>query len=598
MVTLSSINQTREFGYPTPFTASPWFSLLLLSLASQRHAPKPKSRFKKEYDYIIVGGGAAGSVVASRLSEIACVNVLLLEAGGFPPRITEVPGTFRSFMMSDLDWKFQTTPQQHTGAGLKNKSIQWASGKTLGGGSTIGSMSYSRGNRKNYDDWERQGATGWSYEDVLPYFQKLENYTVPERKKSALHGHDGPITVSQPHFYPETKQALEEAAKNLKHTSVDPDGEKQTGSLDDPISTRNGQRCSTAKAYLVPGENRTNLDILTNAFVRKIIIENKRAVGVEFDFNKKTYKVRANKEVILSAGTVKTAHLLMLSGIGPMSELTKFNIPVVADLPVGFNLQDHPFSFLAYEVKSTLKRFVDELGDDKNILQYIYNRTGPLTSAGGEYLRLFLPNYGLNSSIDHPDRLLHVVDLDSIVMKKQINLKQQLLHPKSRGTISLISTNPYHSPLIDPSYYADYRDVEDVVQGLMNCNKLMSDPDMRKVGAKPLENLIPGCEYYAGKERMYLNCVIRTFVGTTGHYVGTAKMGHSHDPTTVVDPQLRVKHVKNLRVVDASIMPVIPWGPTLIPTVMVAEKASDIIKKSIYCMDYGSSNSGKGKHCG
>ncbi|XP_054715631.1 glucose dehydrogenase [FAD, quinone]-like [Uloborus diversus] len=604
MDTTEPIDFVRELSYPTTFATSPLFPLLLISLSLQRSAPRLKSIFRSEYDYIIVGGGTAGSVVASRLSEIPCVSVLLLEAGSNPPLITEVPAEYRRLEKSDVDWKFLTTPQRYTGAGVIDRRIPWPSGRIVGGGSSMGSMAYVRGNRQNYDDWARQGAAGWSYEDVLPYFIKMEDYRVPEATESEYHGYGGPIAISKEDEPNIADEAIRRAVENLGYEFSDVNAESQTGFYDNPLTTRNGQRCSTAKAYLVPAENRTNLDIVANAFATKILIRNKQAVGVEFEFRNTLNRIRARREVVVSAGTVKTPQLLMLSGIGPTSELAKFNVSVIENLPVGQNLQDHAGSILSYVLNSNVPRFYDEIRDPENLAEYINNRTGPL-NAIGSYLRAFLPNNDRRSPMDSPDHMLYLLDLDRIVAREQVNFRDevfeqyfgphtsnttvtcvaQTLHPASRGTITLNSTNPYDQPLIDPNYFADNQDLQDIVQGLRSCNRLMSDPAMRAVGTQPFENLMPGCEGYAGNTQEYLTCVVRTFVVTTGHYVGTAKMGHPNDRTAVVDPQLRVKNIRNLRVVDASIMPTIPWGPTLIPTIMVAEKASDIIKETIDCDD-------------
>ncbi|XP_054715397.1 LOW QUALITY PROTEIN: glucose dehydrogenase [FAD, quinone]-like [Uloborus diversus] len=559
--------------------------------------------FENEYDYIIIGAGSAGSVLASRLSEMPCAKILLLEAGKSPPILSDVPSAARSFIRSDIDWNYLTVPQRHTAAGHKNRQVPWPSGKTLGGSSTLNAMLYVRGNRKNYDEWAKQGAIGWSYDDVLPYFKKLENYTEPKHVNNGFHGTSGPVTASTPKFNPPVKLAAMEAATNLGYEFVDSNGPRQTGFYNYQSNTRRGQRCGTAKAYLVPSENRTNLDILTNAMVKKVVIENKRATKVIFDFEGSSHEVRAKREIILSAGTTNTAQLLMLSGIGPMAELSKFGIPVIADLPVGHNLQDHCATFLAYELSDRQKGFEKEIKLDENIRKYIEKREGPLTTSEGFMLMSFLSKNMSKMQNDIPDFSLYLVDFVREVPLKQFGISMdvmlkyfgfyafkttivcasQILHPRSRGTVTLNSTNPYDPPLIDPNYYADYQDIDDVVQGLKVCKKLMGNSAMEKVGARLFASLLPGCEKFADDEELYLRCVVRTLVITTNHQVGTAKMGDPNDPTTVVDPRLKVKTIRGLRVVDASVMPTIPWGNTNIPTIMIAEKASDIIKSTIRC---------------
>ncbi|GBN66524.1 Glucose dehydrogenase [FAD, quinone] [Araneus ventricosus] len=321
-------NITVESSYPTPYATSNFLPLILLSMIGQKHTPDTTTHIKDVYDYIIVGGGSAGSIVASRLAEKHCVTVLLLEAGKSPPKVSDIPTAARSFIQSDIDWNYNTAPQKFTGAGLVNRSIAWPSGKAIGGSGVINEMLYVRGNQKNYDDWDRQGASGWSYAEVLRYFKKLENNVNQDFIKNGYHGVNGPITVSNPEYNSELKAAVFDYARSRGIRVGDINGPLATVFYDVQATTRNGQRCSSAKAYLVPKENNTNLDIVAGAFVKKIIIENHTAKGVIFDFEGETREVRAYKEVILSAGTINTAQLLMLSGIGPRAELKKHNVGI------------------------------------------------------------------------------------------------------------------------------------------------------------------------------------------------------------------------------------------------------------------------------
>ncbi|CAL1262978.1 unnamed protein product, partial [Larinioides sclopetarius] len=295
--------------------------------------------------------GSGGSVVASRLSEEPCVTVLLLEAGAKkPPLLSDIPGLARFFWNTDIDWQFKTVPQKHTGLGLVNKQMVWPSGKGLGGSSLMNAMLYVRGNRKDYDNWEAQGAKGWSYKDVLPYFLKLEDNRNIDFLTNGYHASGGPITAEKPGYYSEIKTRIHEAAQQLGYKVIDLNGARQTGFYDHQAHVRNGQRCNTAKAYLVPVENRTNLDIIGGAHVKKIIFDGTRAFGVQFDYKNSEHIVKARREVIMSAGTTNTAQLLMLSGIGPREHLKKFKIPVIKDLPVGNNFQDHCATFLPFVI--------------------------------------------------------------------------------------------------------------------------------------------------------------------------------------------------------------------------------------------------------
>ncbi|GFT35678.1 glucose dehydrogenase [Trichonephila clavipes] len=420
-----------------------------------------------------LGGGTAGSVVANRLSEDPWVNVLLLEAGKAPPILTDIPGIARSFYATptDLTWTLKSTPQKHTGKALRNGQVAIVTGKGLGGSSIISSSFYSRGNRKDFDAWALQGATGWSYEEVFPYFLKYEDnrdfeylandcptvhdvrvpishsvsilvvecssedvivpqgvspkhpthalrdlnqrrtlanpfegyldFPVVERHQSGVevqlssiktksssippwnrrtsgsyHNIGGPVTFQKPGYNPEIKDPIFEAAARFGYSVVDPNGPTQKGFYDNQGANRDGQRCSTAKAYLVPAENRTNLDIVINAHVNKIILDGCDAKGVEFDFKGSKCVVKAKKEVIMAAGTVNTAKILMLSGIGPKEHLQKLKIPVVVDLPVGNNLQDHPTVLLNYQLDPKIPSYDQKLCDIRNVEQYIRNRTG------------------------------------------------------------------------------------------------------------------------------------------------------------------------------------------------------------------------------
>ncbi|XP_055934808.1 glucose dehydrogenase [FAD, quinone]-like [Argiope bruennichi] len=601
------IDIAAERAYPTPFANSPLLPLLLVSLATQRNAPIPATSFNDEYDYIIVGAGSAGSTLASRLSEEPCVSVLLLEAGtAKPPLLNDIPGIGRNFWFTNLDWQFKTVPQKHTGEALVNRQVIWPSGKALGGSSILNAMLYVRGNRKNYDDWAAQGATGWSYRDVFPYFIKMEDNRDPRYYVNGYHGVGGPLTIETPRYEAEVKPPIREAAQQLGLRVVDSNDGRQTGYYELQTTYRNGQRCSAAKAYLVPAENRTNLDILAEAHVRKVIFRSRRAVGVQFDFQNTRCVVRARREVIMSAGTTNTAQLLMLSGIGPREHLEKFKIPVVADLPVGNNFQDHCASIIPFTLDPQIPPVKQRLENPANIKEYIINRSGPLAASEFVNSILFMNARPVAPDVDFPDYQLYFVEIPKEVPEMQVGFKpeiykaifgpyenstmvvcfSQILKPKSRGTVRLKSTNPYDSPAIDPNYFENPQDLKTIVEGLKTCQKIITSEPMKKVGAKPFETVAPGCEPFVGDLDKYFTCLTKGSVLTLSHQVGTAKMGNPRDPTTVVDPLLRVKGIKGLRVVDASIMPIVPTGNTNVPTIMVAEKAADIIKETIQCPYY------------
>ncbi|KAF8783200.1 Glucose dehydrogenase like protein [Argiope bruennichi] len=552
---MNNLDITAERVYPTPYANHPLLPLLILSLMTQRHTPKPSTTFQNEYDYVIVGAGSAGSVVASRLSEEKCVTVLLLEAGKPAPVLTEAPGLARDFFNTDVDWQYKTVPQKHTGKLLRNREVPWPGGKGLGGSGILNAMVYTRGNRKNYDDWAAQGAEGWSFNDVWPYFLKLENNTDPEYLTNGYHAANGPVTFHKPRYEAKIKKPILEAVKEAGYSMVDPNGLHQTGFYDFQATLRDGQRCNSAKAYLVPAENRTNLDILPYAHVRKI--------------------------------------------------------PVVADLPVGNNFQDHACVPMTYELDNTIPTIHERIENFQNTQEYIHNRTGPLSSTQFISLLGFLDGESNNVEEDFPSSQIYFLEITTKLTKAQVGLRPEVydqvfkpydnkpllicgahtLQPKSRGTIRLRSSNPYDSPLIDPNYFEDPKDIQETIKGLKVCHMLSTSEPMRKLGTKPLETPIPGCEDAIGDVDRFLECLARGLVITMSHPVGTAKMGDPSDPTTVVDPQLKVKGVEGLRVVDASVMPIIPSANMNTPTIMVAEKASDIIKQTIHCPKPESENS-------
>lgn len=582
-----------------PFRASPLFPLLLFSLTTERHAPVTKDIFRSDYDYIIVGAGSAGSVLANRLSELFCSSVLLLEAGDSPPILTEVPGFSGVFERGNITWDYFSTPQEHTAAAFTDQKVPLPAGKVIGGSSVINAMLYSRGNPLNYEVWESLGAKGWNYNKVLPYFKKLENNQDLEYLLNGYHGTSGPITTAKPNYQSETQLPIMVAAKQAGYNFVDINGPKQHGFYDHQATIRNGRRCSTAKAYLLPSEHRLNLDILSGAFVTKVIIDGRRATGVKFDFRGTSYVVNARSEVILSAGAINSAKLLMLSGIGPKAHLKEMQIPVVADLPVGLNLQDHYGNFAAFELDKAIPPISAKLTNSTNILDYIQKKTGPLTSTWALSSMAYLSNKNPLNPNSVPDHGLYFLEVDASFAKTrgisdliyELGFKQYenktlmaciflTVHSKSRGWVRLQSSDPYDAPLINPNYFADERDVADVVQGLIKCLDLMSNPVLSELGVKPLEIIFPGCENFKNLEEL-LRCSIKYVVVTSSHFAGTAKMGRPSDLTTVLDPQLRVKTIDNLRVVDASIMPTIVWGHTNVPTIMIAEKAADMIKESV-----------------
>lgn len=582
-------------------------TLVLASVSKDIRNIREKLTFKREYDYIIVGGGTAGSVMASRLSEKPCVSVLLLEAGGHPPILTEVPSFARVFYGSPVDWAYKTTPQKYAAFGQKENRVIWNSGKGLGGSSMINAMLYVRGNKKNFDDWAAEGATGWSYNDVEKHFLKLEDNRDIEELDPGFHRSGGPMTAEKIKYNPEIKNPLLNAMIDMGYEVVDSNGKRQTGIYDLQATVRNQQRCHTAKAYLGPARNRRNLDILTHAFVRRILFRGKVASGIQFEYRGRIRSVRARQEVIVSNGAIRTPQLLMLSGIGPKDHLEQLQIPVVADLPVGKNLQDHCATNLVYTLKKTITPVLAKNIWRLNVENYIVNRKGPLTAPNQVTLLAFLN--GLNTtanSTDFPRQEIYFAEYTEFDAKLNLNLKDEvyskvyapyalqplmicfssLLQPYSRGEITLKSKNPHDYPLINPNYYEDERDLKDVVEGMKICNAVADHPAMKEVEAKLIDTQksnFPKCEGLEGNEDEYFGCIAKQVVNTFWHSAGTARMGSRNDSRSVVDPELRVIGVERLRVVNAAVMPKVTSGNTNVPTMMIAEKAYDMMKDDITC---------------
>ncbi|XP_054709538.1 glucose dehydrogenase [FAD, quinone]-like [Uloborus diversus] len=578
-------------------------------ISDNSFVPPTNIGFDSEYDYIIVGGGSAGAVIANRLSEDPNIKVLLLEAGGIPKLKSEVPILAAQLQMTRNDWKYKTVPQKYSCFGLINRELPIPRGKVLGGSSVLNYMLYIRGNRRDYNKWADNGAYGWSWDQVFPYFLKSEDNRDPDKVINGYHGTNGYLTVSTPPFSTPLGYAFEKAAKYLGYPKVDLNGPRQTGASIPQGTIRRGARCSTAKAFLSSASSRKNLDILLKAFVTKIIIDKYRiARGVLFDRLGRSYKVTARREVIVSAGTINSAQLLMLSGIGPRKQLSRYGIPVVADLPVGENLQDHVGSAgIHFVMDAPVSLLPNRILNVRNFLDFITSGKGPMSILGGCEGIAFVNTPHANKSEDWPDIEIHFISSspssdEGQSIRKVMGLNDQvfnavyvpyigrdsftmypvLLRPKSRGRITLQSSSPYMPPKIDPSYFNRPEDIKVLVEGMKLCIKLGLKPPFLKMGARLFGTTFPGCETYALWSEPYLECVARTYTITIYHPVGTCKMGSPWDPTAVVDPHLRVKGIGSLRVVDASVMPTIVSGNTNAPVIMIAEKASDLIKMARY----------------
>ena len=479
----------------------------------------------------------------------------------------------------------------------------------MGGSSAINYMIYVRGNRLDYDNWAAQGNTGWSYDQVLPYFKKSEDNRNPYLADNYYHSTGGYLTVQDVPYKTPLLTAFLAGGAEMGYENRDVNGDKQSGFMAVQGTLRRGRRCSTNKAFLRPVRNRPNLHISMKSHVLKILVDQyKITYGVQFQRGKYIFEVRATKEVILSAGAVASPQILMLSGIGHRDHLSQMGIDVVADLPVGDNLQDHmTLGGIVYQIDFPYSLIDTRYMNLPNILKYAFKESGPLTSTGACEGVAFVKTKYANLSIDWPDIEFHFISGSQVSdgganIRINYNLRDDiweeyyeplaftdtwqiipvLLRPLSRGTIRLHSTDPYDHPIIDPQYFSNPHDLDVLVEGLKISLSLGKTEEFRRLGTRFYDKPFPGCESFILWSDPYWQCFIRQYSATIFHPVGTCKMGPYNDGTNVVDPQLRVYGVSNLRVVDGSIMPTIVSGNTNAPIIMIAEKAADMIKEFWY----------------
>ncbi|KAG0727895.1 Glucose dehydrogenase [FAD, quinone] [Chionoecetes opilio] len=575
----------------------------------------PPADLLPEYDFVIVGGGAAGCVLASRLTEREEWRVLLLEVGGVPELESFVPSILAIALVPGYkeNWGYKTTPQNYSSQNFANKvspKVQFQAarqhqGRVLGGGSTVNAMFYVRGNRRDFDRWAALGNPGWDYESVLPYFIKLEDYR-GFGETAAYYGHGGPIGVTPAPITPLT-EAYIQGGQELGYSFIDVNGPEQLGFSQAIFNIRDGVRSSVVKEYLRPASSRHNLHILHGANVLQILFnKDKRATGVKFLYNGEVMTVGASREVILSAGAIASPKLLMLSGVGPRDHLQDHQIPVVVDLPgVGLNVHDHlEVLGLSWTTKKlvTLNSLVDTFGLS-SVLQYKLSKkgpigTGPLNSVNawvkvrpeGDPMWPDIQVFFNSATIAYDKGTLNPA-LWGLDMKKfeeytheiygreGFTIRPILLRPKSRGTIRLQSRDPNDDPLIDPQLLADPDDVKTLVEGVKFALKLGSTSVFaNKYKAKFFDKPLPDCAGHWYGSDAYWECFVRHMTNTFFHITGSCKMAPSSDPLGVVDHRLRVRGVSGLRVIDYSVVPEVMAGNTHAPTIMIAERGSDLIK--------------------
>ena len=531
-----------------------------------------------EYDYIVVGAGSAGCVIANRLSQDFSNKVLLLEAGGSDRRFfVQMPiGYGVTYHQKAVNWMYMTEPSPDA----DNKPSYWPRGKVMGGSSSINAMVYVRGNPKDFDEWSEMGNPGWSYQDVLPYFKRMESW---QNGADSYRGGKGPLKVSEVtnQLHPLCKNFLSAAQEIGINLNRDMNGANQEGVGNYQITTHRGQRMSASRAYLWPIKGRTNLTVIKNALASRVLIKDKKAYGVEYLKSGKTQQVFAKCEVILSAGSINSPQLLQLSGVGPKSILEQASVPLIHESPaVGENLQDH--LGVSYFYKSKVPTLNDQLrpvlGKIYQGLRYIFTRGGPLSlsvNQSGGFIRtrdtLEKPNIQLyfspvSYSLELPDkRAMMSPDPFSAMLLGISNCS-----PRSRGSVRLRSSDPLKSPIIKPNYLSHKDDVTDLLEGVKVIRRLAQTNSFSDVIG---EEFRPGPDCQSDEQMIQH---IKETVWTVFHPSSTCRMGP--DPTkNVVDSRLKVYGIESLRVADASIFPKLVCGNINAATIMVGEKASDLI---------------------
>ncbi|XP_015512595.1 glucose dehydrogenase [FAD, quinone]-like [Neodiprion pinetum] len=564
------------------------------------------SNYKPErttYDFIVVGSGSAGSAVANRLSENPKWKILLLEAGGMMNVLNDIPMLVSVFQLTEFNWGYKVEPQTNACLGMINRQCPWPRGKTLGGTSTLNYMIHTRGGKEDYENWAKMGNKGWSWNEVLPYFKKSERFDIPELNNSTWHNRQGHVCVEYVPYHSPLANVFLRAGERLGYPIVDYNGANQIGFSFIQVNMDKGARCSAAKAYL--RDQRPNLHVMTNARVTKILFdENKRAYGVEYVRRKKFHQVRCSREVVLSAGTIDSAKLLMLSGIGPKEHLEELGIPVLKDSKVGYNLYEHVgFLGLSFLVNQSVTLLPRQLARPGVLLDYVMNRKGPMTIPGGaEALAFIRSKYAQDERPDiellfasgslHSDngltlrRALGITDELYNAVYKPIEGRDAwsiwpiVQNPRSVGRIKLKSKDPFQSPIIDPNFFSHPADLEIILEGVKLAINISQSEPFRKYGSRLHDIKIPGCRTLPFGTDDYWRCAIKHLPSMMNHEIGTAKMGPASDVDAVVDPQLRVHGVTGLRVADASIMPAIPTGHSNAVIYMIGEKAADMIKQT------------------
>ncbi|RVE55122.1 hypothetical protein evm_000020 [Chilo suppressalis] len=574
--------------------------------------PLPKGNTKPldEYDYVIVGAGSAGSVLAARLTEDKPkANVLVIEAGKPEMLLSDIPALAHYLQLTDYAWPYSMEHQPGVCLGSEEQRCFWPRGKAVGGTSVTNFMLYTRGRPQDWDRIAADGNYGWSHDEVLRYYKKSEKSRLKKYKDAPHRGRDGELTVENVPFKTGLIEAFLKAGRDFGHPTVDYNAPDQFGFGYTQTMTDKGHRLSAAKAFLHPNKRRKNLHILPEARATKVIIEpqTKRAYAVEYIKNGKKYTVRCRREVILSAGPIASPQLLMLSGVGPREHLETLGIPVIADVKVGKTLYDHiGFPAVIFKLNSTNASLLEpKVATLPNLMQWLQFGDGLLTTPGT------VEGIGyIKTAISEDPELVPDIELISMgasmtldaggAFRKSWKISDKtyyqafgslsgldtwsavpvLLKPKSKGYLELRDTNPFSHPKMYGNYLTDPKDMATLKEGIKYVTKLGESEAFKRYAPQLHLPEYPTCVTYAPGTDSYWDCAVRTMVVSLRHQIATCKMGPPNDPDAVVDPELRVYGVEGLRVVDSSIIPRPIGAHTNAPAIMIGERAADMIKKT------------------
>ncbi|GFE77140.1 GMC family oxidoreductase [Novosphingobium sp. TCA1] len=527
------------------------------------------------FDYIVIGSGSAGSLMANRLSADPANRVALIEAGPsdrkWPVNLKTVMPVGNIFLLPSDRTNWKQALQGNAAVG--NRTINFPRGKLLGGCSAINGGVYIRGQKEDYEAWEAAGNAGWSYDDVLPAFKAVENYAGPDKP---WHGKGGELDVQKPRSFNPVTGAILDAAEQAGHYRNDDfAGERKDGFGRYDLNQRKGTRLSSARAFLHPALGRPNLTVLDETLVRRIMFDRGRATGIEIEREGLRSVLNARREIVLCAGATNSPQLLMLSGIGPADHLREVGIEPLHDLPgVGAHLQDHPTVHVAMENPSGESYAVSAKSLPRILaspLQYLASRTGMLASNVAECGGFLCTDGSGRPDIQITFLVGLKLDARAIPRRHGYMGLVQLLRPRSAGSVRLASNRPEDKPVIDPNFFADPYDMKTLIAGFREARRIFAQPALAPLTGAEIE---PGAQHRSDAE---IDAALRKIVNTAYHPTGTCKMGPDSDPMAVVDGRLRVRGVSGLRVVDASVMPEIISGNTSAPTMMIAERAARFI---------------------